>query len=58
MSATEHDRADVDCPMCEGRGIVECTDYVEHIPVRSGRECEFCGGDGKLPVLQVELVNA
>lgn len=56
MRASTEGAEELDCPICEGRGQVPGTDYVEHIAVPSGRDCDICGGSGKLPILPRELL--
>lgn len=49
---------EADCPICGGLGLVKGYDWVEHVAVPAGQDCDVCGGSGKLPILHADLLKA
>jgi hypothetical protein len=71
LGTNENTVQDAECPMCEGVGgfpVTEmeccgqpasdgsCCGYGR--PAARLRQCEFCCGDGKLPILHADLLKA
>lgn len=57
MNSTFDKAKEAACPVCEGQGVIPSYDYVEHIAVPVTSDCDICGGTGRLPIFQVELLN-